>query len=70
MTKMANSTVGYIALLRQLASLLLQRLGCRLLPRSLCIYYGKHGLEMVGCAHPTYIYIYIYISIIIYIYSS
>ena len=50
MMKMANSTVLYLALLRQ------QRLSRQSLLRSFDMYYGIHGLERVGCAHPTYIY--------------
>ena len=40
------------------AALLLQRLSRQSLLRLLDMYYGIHGLERVGCTHPTYIYIY------------
>ena len=62
MTKMANSTVGYRSPVA--ASLFLQWLGRRSLPRSLDMYYGIHGLERVGCTHSTSIYINYYIYIV------
>ena len=64
---MANSLVGYIALLRQLASFCKGWVIARspnTLPQSLNMYYGIHGLDRVGWAHPTYMYIYIYIKFI------